>query len=517
MNHRTERVASGWKPFRIAFLAGNLAAVMAFSTSPAISAPQLTERSIADAVEDEFLFDQIVSFDEVDVSVAEGVVTLSGTVTNLQAKRRAERIAETIKGVRAVLNEVVVSPVEAVSGEALAENVKDALHRNQATDGYDIAVSAADSGLVTLAGSVDSWAELDLAERVAASVKGVTGIENQIAVEYDTTRADPEIQEEVIQRLRWSTLVQSGMVDVDVTNAVVSLSGTVGSAAEKRMAETLAWVTGVKEVDLSNLEVAEWARNPDMRAGPKEVSEGTIKQAVHDALVYDPRVISENVDVEVDGRTVILRGVVDNLSARRSAEETARNVTGVLIVENRLKTRLGNDGVIDDSTLESAVEAALISDSLVDVSNIDVVVYGGEVRLYGHVDSYFRKARAEDAATEVAGVTSVDNNLTVTNSQQPYVYDPYIDSWPDAAYPWYDYQPFKNRRNDDEIRDDIQAQLWWSPFVDADDVEVTVEDGTATLTGTVNSVMEYRAAVENAYEGGAVWVDNQLSIDFPPA
>jgi osmotically-inducible protein OsmY len=441
-------------------------------------------------------------------------VTLTGTVGNLQAKRRAERIAETVKGVRAVVNDIVVSPVRAVSAEALEEDVKNALLRNQATEGYELMVQASDTGLVTLSGEVDSWAESQLAEKVAASVNGVTGIENEVLVEYDTTRADPEIREEVIQRLRWSTLVRSGLVDVEVRDAEVYLSGTIGSAAEKRMAETLAWVTGVNGVDSSGLEVEEWARNPDMRARPAEVTDATIENAVRDALLYDPRVNSANVEVDVNGGIVTLRGVVDNLSARRSAAETTRNVTGVLTVNNRLKTRLSDDGMINDGALESAVEAALISDSLVDVSNIDVVVYGGEVRLYGHVDSYYEKVRAEDAASQVTGVVSVENNLSVTDPRRPYAYDPYIDAWPDAAYPWYDYQPYQSTARDSEIREAVESQLWWSPFVDSDDVTVTVSNGTVTLTGTVNSVSEYRAAVENAYEGGAVWVDNDLHIDF---
>jgi hypothetical protein len=39
-----------------------------------------------------------------------------------------------------------------------------------------------------------------------------------------------------------------------------------------------------------------------------------------------------------------------------------------------------------------------------------------------------------------------------------------------------------------------------------------VDDGVATLTGTVDSWSEYDAAVNNAYEGGAVYVDNELLV-----
>jgi osmotically-inducible protein OsmY len=48
--------------------------------------------------------------------------------------------------------------------------------------------------------------------------------------------------------------------------------------------------------------------------------------------------------------------------------------------------------------------------------------------------------------------------------------------------------------------------------VDSDDVTVTVRDGKAILTGAVQSWSEFEAAEENAFEGGAVWVYNDLLV-----
>ena len=66
--------------------------------------------------------------------------------------------------------------------------------------------------------------------------------------------------------------------------------------------------------------------------------------------------------------------------------------------------------------------------------------------------------------------------------------------------------------SDAEIKEEINDELFWSPFVDADDVTVTVDQGTATLSGVVDSRSEYLSAEENAYEGGAVFVDNDLIV-----
>jgi osmotically-inducible protein OsmY len=65
---------------------------------------------------------------------------------------------------------------------------------------------------------------------------------------------------------------------------------------------------------------------------------------------------------------------------------------------------------------------------------------------------------------------------------------------------------------DFQIERDIEDELFWSPFVDADEVTVEVTEGVATLTGTVDTRNERAWAAENAREGGAVSVRNQLAV-----
>ena len=69
---------------------------------------------------------------------------------------------------------------------------------------------------------------------------------------------------------------------------------------------------------------------------------------------------------------------------------------------------------------------------------------------------------------------------------------------------------------DDTIGENIRSELWWSPWVESDEIAVTVEDGVATLTGLVDSQSEEESAVENALEGGARNVINELRIDSTP-
>ena len=55
-------------------------------------------------------------------------------------------------------------------------------------------------------------------------------------------------------------------------------------------------------------------------------------------------------------------------------------------------------------------------------------------------------------------------------------------------------------------------ELFWSPFVDANQVEISVDDGLVTLSGTVDSWREKRVAGENAVEGGALTIENDAVI-----
>jgi osmotically-inducible protein OsmY len=201
-------------------------------------------------VETEFRFDPAVPFNRVDASSRNGVVTLTGTVSSLRACERATRLAETVRGVRSVINRIGIDQIVEPSAQSLAEAVEGELLYDSATDAYEINVAADDRGEVTLGGTVDSWAERDIAERVAKGARGVVEVNNEIAIAPKQDRPDAEIRPEVKQRLRRDTLVDDELIDVRVLNGEVFLSGTVGSAAEKRRAERDARGSGV-DVDVS--------------------------------------------------------------------------------------------------------------------------------------------------------------------------------------------------------------------------------------------------------------------------
>ncbi len=90
---------------------------------------------------------------------------------------------------------------------------------------------------------------------------------------------------------------------------------------------------------------------------------------------------------------------------------------------------------------------------------------------------------------------------------------PYDTSY--ARYYYGTYGPYYARihRDDAEIRGEICNRLTWDSWVNADRVNVAVRDGVATLTGEVDSVVEKRAAGDDAWDAvGVVDVSNELRI-----
>lgn len=71
-----------------------------------------------------------------------------------------------------------------------------------------------------------------------------------------------------------------------------------------------------------------------------------------------------------------------------------------------------------DERISDDVHDRLTEDWMLDASNIEVAVSGGEVTLSGTVENRQDKRRAEDIVDDISGVTHVQNNLRVRPNEQ---------------------------------------------------------------------------------------------------
>jgi osmotically-inducible protein OsmY len=248
-------------------------------------------------------------------------------------------------------------------------------------------------------------------------------------------------------------------------------------------------VAGVHAVDDGNLDVEWFAPNTMQRETPYvTMTDEEIENAVHDALLQDPRVWSFEVHADSDYGVVTLTGTVDNLKASKAAEEDARDTIGAWRIKNHLKVRPAT--YVSDEQIISNVGKALKRDPYLDRHDLRVSAYNGKVFLYGNVDSEFEKMEAEDAAFRVPGVIEVADYLQVHEET----------AW----------------QSDWDIKDAVEDQLFWDTDVDSTKVAVSVNDGVVTLTGNVGTWYEYMEAARDAFRGGAKDLKNELHMDHGP-
>ena len=122
------------------------------------------------------------------VHVTDGVVTLNGHVRSAEELFIAENIVSHCRGVKGVLNELTVDPLDEISDEAACRAIRCALAYCEDFETDGVTVSCAD-GKACLRGEVPTMMDRTLAEELARMQAGVRAVENRIMVR---TRASSE-------------------------------------------------------------------------------------------------------------------------------------------------------------------------------------------------------------------------------------------------------------------------------------------------------------------------------------
>jgi osmotically-inducible protein OsmY len=467
--------------FLLSPAASLLAATQSASAEKAGKEERLaSDKDIALAVEKHLTVDAATPAHLIDVEVKDGIVTLSGSVANLLIRDRAGDLAETIRGVRSVVNTIMVNPVKRAD-EAIAKDAKYALAKDPATHLYQAGVQVM-NGTAILTGTVDSLAERDLAAQVVKGVRGVKAVKNSLVVKPKLKRADNEVAADIQGMLKQDPWVDASAIDVSVKDGVATLKGSVASLIEQTSATQDAWVAGVLRVNNDGLTVKPGGATA--RAS-HVVDDKEIKQLIETAMKQHPRLASFEPEVESNNHIVTLRGKVDNFAAKKVAEEIARNTTGVTQVENHIRVR--PEKLSDDAALAKEVKSALLRDPYVSRFDMNVSAANAKVYLEGRVDSGFQRRYAEFIAARVPGVVDVRNNLRVTDLEVPY-------------------------KTDGALQQEIEYGLRWSPFIEGQGIAVSVEDGIALLSGNASSWQAKLAATQVARRAGAESVLNQVQV-----
>lgn len=194
-------------------------------------------------------WEPLLSSNEIDVSVQDGIVTLGGTVDNFTQKKEAEQAVKNIAGVKAVVDDVKVGLYfSAIKSDTdIAASVIKALRENWAVPDHRIKVTV-ENGWVTLEGILHWNFQRKAADNAIRYLPGVRGVIDKIKIEAEIKN---ELGKEIVEKaLRRSWILDVDNIKVRVDGKTIFLSGIVDSLFQKEEAERIAWNTpGVWYVD----------------------------------------------------------------------------------------------------------------------------------------------------------------------------------------------------------------------------------------------------------------------------
>lgn len=185
-----------------------------------------------------------------------------------------------------------------------------------------------DRGIVTLTGTVSSYAKKMAAQDAAHRVSGVLDVANDILVKIPNTqiRNDTEIAQAVRKALEWDALLASDTIRTTVANGWVTLEGTVPFLVDRTRAEiavhNLLGVCGVT----NHLEVSAPSVAPE-----------TVRHAIEEALERRADREADRIEVQVKDGTVFLTGQVHNWHEKQAVLGAAGYASGVRKIEDHLR------------------------------------------------------------------------------------------------------------------------------------------------------------------------------------
>lgn len=213
---------------------------------------------------------------------------------------------------------------------------------------------------------------------------------------------DLQLQETILDELKFEPSINAAHIGVAVDNGVVTLSGHVGSYAEKTQAVAAARrVKGVRAI----------ADDIAVRmADDKKTSDDEIAKRAVALLNWDVTIPANRVQVTVRNGWVTLGGDVDWQYQRRSAEEDVRKLSGV----NGVTVAIAVKPHVRACDVKNQIEDALRRRAEDEAHGITVRVDGTDsVILEGKVQNWDEFFAVENAAWSAPGVKAVDVRLKI--------------------------------------------------------------------------------------------------------
>jgi len=235
----------------------------------------------------------------------------------------------------------------------------------------------------------------------------------------------------------------------------------------------------------------------EKKAEEEERSDLSINSELKAKLLADSQLSGFSVDVDTQQHKVVMTGEVANKIMKDKAQRLAKTVQGVRSIDNQLVItgeKVPPESERSDTGIHTELKAKLFADSELSGWAINVDVEDRVVTLTGTVDTQELKTKATELGETVAGVERLNNDLEI-EAEKTSVQG--SDEMGDAM-----------------IAAKIRARIASDSRLEGAEVDVEVEDGVATLTGTVANEDQKEAAETIARDtDGVREVKNNLMVE----
>ena len=212
---------------------------------------------------------------------------------------------------------------------------------------------------------------------------------------------DIALRKDVLEELEFEPSVDARNIGVAISHGIVTLTGHVGSFAERAAVERIVGrIRGVRGI-AQEIQV----RLPaNRKTNDDEIAERALK-----IIAWDTTIPTERIQVRVENGWVTLRGAVDWDFQRQAAADAVRRLSGVIGLTNELTLGKG----VSAADVKLRIENALRRAAELEAAHIRVGVVGGRVTLEGKVHTLHERAAAERAAWSAPGVHVVEDRIKV--------------------------------------------------------------------------------------------------------
>jgi hyperosmotically inducible periplasmic protein len=223
---------------------------------------------------------------------------------------------------------------------------------------------------------------------------------------------DSRIESAAAKSYVFQTTLKDDSITTESKNGVVTLTGTVAEASHKSLAEdTVEGLPGVKSVDNQLLVKGEQ---------PAEHSDAWITMKVKTALLFHRNVSATGTTVYTENGIVTLQGVAGSMAQKELTTEYAKDIDHVKGVKNEMTIATApatpdatTSDKIDDASITAQVKSSLLSHHSTSAIHTGVSTTDGVVTLTGIAKNDAEKSLVTKLTTDINGVTSVINNMTI--------------------------------------------------------------------------------------------------------